>query len=197
MQQIPTTGAMIIMDAKTIRSDLNSIIGNYEKFAQIAMEIPWFSVEEQHEDWFKTYPLGIYMDLVHFPKGYVKAHFPEAYVRTALCTIAAAEEWDKDFFDISMEERKKCLCGERSEMLYGGYVNFSEVRLQICTEEHLRKEVNWFAGRNGISIEEQEKYLAYAKDATILELGGCYGGDYTYLVVKGDTLLLIDCGIWD
>ncbi len=45
----------------------------------------------------------------------------------------------------------------------------------------MRKEINWFAGENGISIEEQETYLAYVKDATILELGGCYGGDYTYL----------------
>ena len=100
-------------------------------------------------------------------------------------------------FDISMEERKECLCGERSEMLYGEFVSFREVRLRICTEEHLRKEVNWFANKNSISTEEQEKYLAYAKDATILELGGCYSGDYTYLVVKGDTLLLIECGIWD
>lgn len=46
-------------------------------------------------------------------------------------------------------------------------------------------------------MEEQEKYLAHIKDATILELGGCYCGDFTYLVVKGDTLLLIECGIWD
>ncbi len=185
------------MKAAKILANLNSIIGNYKNFAQIAMEIPWFPVEEQHENWFKTYPLGIYVNLVHFPKGYVGTHFCEAFVRTALCAIAAGEEWDKEFWDISIEERKECLYGEKSEMLYGCYVNFRDVRLQVCTEEHLRKEINWFAGENGISIEEQEKYLAYAKDATILELGGCYSGDYTYLVVEGDTLLLIDCGIWD
>ena len=185
------------MDIEKILLALNPVIGNYEKFVQIATEIPWFPVEEQHGDWFNTYPLGICVDLVHFPKEYVETNFLEAFVRTALCSIAAADKWDKDFFALSKEERKECLCSERLRLLYQGIVNYNDLRLKICTEEYLREEVNYYAGENGISIEEQEKYLAHVKDATILELGGCYCGDFTYLVVKGDTLLLIDCGIWD
>ena len=64
------------------------------------------------------------------------------------------------------------MCSERSKLLYAGIVNYNDLRLKICTEEYLREEVNYYAGANGISIEEQEKYLAHVKDATILELGG-------------------------
>ena len=77
------------MDANKIMAMLNSVINSYEKFAQIAVEIPWFPVTEQHDDWSDTYPLGIYVDLVHFPKEYVEANFLEAYVRTMLCRIVA------------------------------------------------------------------------------------------------------------
>lgn len=185
------------MDTEKILLALNTIMGNYEKFVEIAVELPWFPVEEQHDDWCNTYPLGILADMVHFPKGYVETNFLEAFVRAEICAIAYADKWDKDFFDISKEERKKCLCSERAKLLYGGIVNYNYLRLETRTEEYLCGQVNYYAGENGISLEEQEKYLAYVKDATILELGGCYCGDFSYLVVKGDTLLLIDCGIWD
>ena len=53
------------MDTEKILLALNSIIGNYEKFVHIATEIPWFPVEEQHGDWFNTYPLGICGDFTY------------------------------------------------------------------------------------------------------------------------------------
>ncbi len=186
-----------MIKTEQLLAELNELIGDYDRFAQIAMEIPWFPVEEHHDNWSRSYPVGIYVDMICFPKGYVEANFSEAFVRAALSAIAFGEEWDKDFWDIPSEERKKCLYSEHSENCYGSYINFKDMRLQAHTEEHLRKEVNWFAGENGVSLGEQEKYLAYAKDAIILELGGYYSGDYTYLVVKEDTILLIDCGIWD
>ena len=88
---------------------MNSVIGNYEKFVQIATEIPWFPMEEQHGDWFNTYPLGICVDLVHFPKEYVVTNFLEAFVRTALCSIAAADKWDKDFL-LFLRKNGKSVC---------------------------------------------------------------------------------------
>ena len=68
------------------------------------------------------------MDLVHFPKEYVETNFLEAFVRTALCAIAAANKWDKAFFALSKEERKKCLCSEHSRLLYAGIVNYNDLR---------------------------------------------------------------------
>ena len=97
------------MDTEKILLALNSVIGNYEKFVQIATEIPWFPVEEQHDDWFNTYPLGICVDLVHFPKEYVVTNFLETFVRTALCSIAAADKWDKDFL-LFLRKNGKSVC---------------------------------------------------------------------------------------
>lgn len=187
-----------MINSEQLLRELNELIGNYDKFAQIAVEIPWFPVEEMHEDWQKprTY-LGFIVDLVHFPKGYVEQNFKEAYVRAALCSIIHSEEWERDCFAISREERRKCFCNERFGKLYGEYVNFRETRLLIRDEEYLRKEINFFAGENGFSLDEQGKYLSYARNAVIVELGGCYSGDYVYLVVKEDSIMLISCGVWD
>lgn len=135
--------------------------------------------------------------MLRFPQGYVETNFSEAFVRAVLSAIGFGEEWDKDYWDISPTERKKCLYSTYSEACYGGYINFKEKRLLERSAEYLRKEVNWFAGENGISLEEQETYWGYFKNAIILELGGSYSGDHTFLVVKEDTILLIDCGIWD
>lgn len=183
--------------SKELLSELHELIGNYNRFAQIAIKIPWFPVKEEHEDWFHTYPCGICIDLVHFPPKYVNKHFREAFVRTSLCAIGASEEWDKEFWNIPFEERKKCLYGKHSQFLYDNYINFKDVRLQLHTEEYLQKKVSWFAEKNGITPEIQKKYFAYIHHAIIVELGGSYTSDYTYLVVKEDTILLIDCGIWD
>lgn len=30
-----------------------------------------------------------------------------------------------------------------------------------------------------------------------IELGGCYPGDYVYLAIKGDVMLIVSCGCWD
>lgn len=185
------------MKTEQILAELNGLIGDYEKFAQIAVQITWFPVDEQHDDWFRKYPLGIYVNLVKFPKGYVAANFSEAYVRAVLTAIGTENEWDEDFWNISYGERNRRLYSAKAEAHLGSYINFNEIRLKVCTEEHLQKEVNWFANNNGISYEEQEKYLHYVKDAVIIELGGGYSSDYTYLVVKEDTMLLIDCGIWN
>ncbi len=81
--------------------------------------------------------------------------------------------------------------------MYDGYVNFKEKRLLIRDEEYLKKEINCFAGANDVSLDEQGKYLSYARDAIIVELGGGYLADFTYLVVKDDYIMFIDCGVWD
>lgn len=187
-----------MINSEQVLQELNELIGNYNKFAQIAVEIPWFLVEEVHADWQKprTY-LGFTVDLVHFPKGYVEQNFKEAYVRAALCSVIHSEEWERDCFNISREERMKCFCAEHSEEMYSEYVDFKETRLFIRDEEYLKKEINFFAGENGFSLDEQEKYLSYAQNAVIIELGGCYSGDYVYLVVKDDSIMLISCGVWD
>ncbi len=187
-----------MLSTERVLQELNELMGNYERFAQIAVEIPWIQVEEEHESASKpgTY-WGFIVDLVHFPEGYVEQNFKEAYVRAVLCSVIDSEEWDKDCFDIPQEERRKCFCNTHSEEMYDGYVNFKEKRLLIRDEEYLRKEINCFAGANDVSLDEQEKYLSYARDAIIVELGGGYSADFTYLVVKDDYIMFIDCGVWD
>lgn len=57
-----------MLSTERVLQELNELMGNYERFAQIAVEIPWIQVEEEHESVSKpgTY-LGFSVGLVHLP----------------------------------------------------------------------------------------------------------------------------------
>nr|WP_308743128.1 hypothetical protein [uncultured Anaerocolumna sp.] len=76
-------------------------------------------------------------------------------------------------------------------------MTFKELRLQIVTPDYLKKELQFFAKSNGISVLEQKFYYPYIENAVIIELGGTYSGDYVYIAIKPESMLFVSCGIWD
>lgn len=174
---------------------IKSVISNYEEFCYIAENLDWINIYEKHEDWTNTYPLGICISIFEFPKKYIENNIKETYVRTILSSIAFNEEWDKDFWDISKLERKKYLTN--GKFLYESYATIKDIRLIERTFEHLENEITYFATKNKIPISKQNEYINKLKDAKIIEIGGCYSGDYTYMVIKDNFISIIECGIWD
>ena len=188
------------MTEDKIIKELSEIVNNFQLFKEIAENIEWIDIEEYHRDWFKTYPLGITVDVCCFPEGYVEKHFKESYVRCILSSMAYFEEWDKDFWDIPKEERTYCLTNKATKgniNLYETYTTYKDLRLKPVSSDFLSKEVRYFAGENKIEYKEQEAFLKYAENAVIIEIGGCYAGDYSYISVQGDNIFMVDCGVWD
>lgn len=175
--------------------ELTEIVNNYSTFFNVAVSMEWIETKEKHEDWFRNYPTGILMDLHCFPEGYIEQHFKECFVRCILSDIAFYEEWEKDFFPVDEKERSEYLT--KGKKLYESYMTFKELRLQIVTSDDLKKEIQFFAKSNEISVLEQKFYYPYIDDAVIIELGGMYSGDYVYIAIKPESMLFVNCGIWD
>lgn len=45
-------------------------------------------------------------------------------------------------------------------------------------------------------FKEQEYIISKIKGAEITETGGSYYADYEYVAVKGDTVIMVCCGLW-
>ncbi len=174
---------------------LKDLITNYEKFCHVAVGLEWIKIEAEYNDWFKVYPMGINIGIFGFPEGYVQNNFANAYVRAVLSGIAFYEEWDKDFFDIPQSGRKKCL--DSGGKLYEEYAIPSELRFIKRDWEYLAKEIRFFAGLNKIPLKEQENIISKIQGAEVIETGGSYYADYEYVAVKGDTVIMVCCGLWD
>lgn len=187
------------MTEERIIKELSEMVNNFESFKEIAENIEWIDIKEYHDDWSKVYPFGAIVDVCCFPKGYVTNSFKEAYVRCVLSTMAYFEKWDKNFWDISKEERAYCLAdkAENNINLYKTYTTYHELRLKPISKDTFIKEVRYFADKNGIDYEKQMEFLKYAENAAIIEIGGSYAGDFAYIAVQGDNILMVDCGIWD
>ena len=106
-----------------------SVVSNYNVFCSIAENIEWIKIKETHKDWFKIYPLGIFVNDYEFPKGYIQNNIVSAYVRTVLCDIAFSEKWDKDFWNIQKKERKRYLT--EGILLYKSYAILKEEYLSL------------------------------------------------------------------
>lgn len=138
------------MTEEKLKKELSEIVNNFELFSETAENIEWIDIKEHHEDWCKNYPLGIMVDSFSFPDGYVEKNFKDAYVRCILSSMAYFEEWDKDFWNITKEERTYCLTNkpEKSNMnLYKIYTTYKDLRLKPVSSEFLSKEVSYFAGK--------------------------------------------------
>lgn len=192
---------MSIISKEEIMQELGEVVNHFEEFKRIAADMPWIAVKEAHEDWFQTYPLGITLDCYWFPGGYLQENMKEAYVRAILSSVAHNEEWDKDFFLIRKEKRIELLEGGKSMDTSINFlenaVTYKDLRIRFVSNDFLEKEIRYFADENEIQAELQDKYLKCLEGAIIIELGGCYSGDYSYIVVKDDILLCVNCGIWD
>ena len=178
---------------------LRSTVMDYDGFCRVAVEMEWIDVEVQHEDWYHAYahrfPLGIYLDVFAFPEGYLQSHLPESYVRAVLSSMAIYEEWDEDFWNISKAQRILCLT--QGKELYKNYAIPREMRLIEYNWEYLEKEIRFFASSNQVPEIKQNEIFERFSGAAVIEIGGDYSGDYEYLAVKDDLLMLVSCGCWD
>ena len=95
-----------------------------EAFSAVAL--PWPEIEEWHEARFGPY--GLIPDLYQFPAGRLQRDAAGNYVRAVLSAMAFSEEWDPDFWQISREERRRCLTLGRS--IYEGYTVVRDLRMQ-------------------------------------------------------------------
>ena len=177
---------------------LKKVMLNYDIFSCIAKNLEWLDIEEQYEDWYQTYPLGIQLEIFKFPQDYIILHHIEdVYVRVNLSTIAHYEEWESNFWKISPKERNQCLKEKGMLYLYENYATFKELRLVRRNWAYLANEIQYFAGKNKISISYQKQYLDLFENAKVIELGGCYKGDASYWAIKRNILLAVSCGCWD
>lgn len=178
---------------------LRKVVMNYDSFCRVAKDLEWIDVKVQHEDWYHAYahdyPLGIYLDVFTFPEGYIQNHLPESYTREVLSSMAIYEEWDKDFWNIPKSQRMVCLTQGRK--LYENYAIPREPRLIERDWEYLQKEIGFFADSNQVPASKQKEIFDKFSNATVIEIGGDYSGDYEYLAVKDDLLMVVTCGYWD
>ncbi|MBD5087354.1 MAG: hypothetical protein HDT30_00865 [Clostridiales bacterium] len=182
------------MTEEKLIKELSGIVNHNDIFKTIAINMNWIGIDEIHEDWYWNYPIGIMIDLYHFPIGYVEKYFKECYVQCRLAEIAYYEQWERDYFNVSKKEREEQM---KYTYIYR-YVNtYKDLRLAPISCEELKKEIEFYAAMNGVTKEEQKRFYTYIEGAGIVDIGGCYGGEHYYIAVQQDTILTVDCGIWD
>lgn len=175
---------------------LKEIMLDYDTFCHTAEKLEWLDIEEQHDNWFRSYPLGIQLDAYMFPRDYIILHhIADVYTRAVLSSMAYYEEWEPKFWDMPRVERKRCLT--EGKMLYKNYAVFRELRLVERNWDYLVNEIKYFAGENKVPVSEQKRYLDRFENAKVIELGGCYAGDFSYWAIKRNILLVVSCGCWD
>lgn len=183
------------MDGVHWLESLRGVVSDYGEFCRAAESLPWMDVQEWHRRWQTPYPLGLMFDAYRFPPGYVRKNPVQAYVRTILSGIGFWEEWEPDFWDAPQAERARWLAEGRS--LYENYAIVRDVRLIRRSWEDLAEEIAYFAQGNRLESSRQKGFMQQLQGADALEIGGSGPGDYVYLAVKGDGMLLISCGFWD
>ena len=173
---------------------LHSIIGQNDRdaFIEKAIKLEQAEYSEKHFDWSLKYPLGIYADLYEFPEGYVRNNIDNALILSIVSSYTKIIK-EYEFLNACVEQRRKILKYCRKDAFV-----WNELRLRPVTPYVLKKEVRYYADENRIPSEEQEEILPLIDDnAAAAEIGGCYCGDNSYILVNEDRILMIDCGIWD
>ena len=173
---------------------LRNVSSDYNTFCSIAESLEWIAIKEVHEEWVTTYPLGIFVDAYEFPKDYVQYNIESVYVRIILSGMAFSEEWDKDFWNISQEERKKCLA--EGAFLYKPYAIVQEMHFIERDWKYLAQKIEYFATLNKIPISKQKQYMDKLQGARVMEIGAYYN-DVLYIAIKQDFVLVVFYGFWD
>lgn len=178
---------------------LKNTVMDYEGFCRVASKLEWLEVTVQHEDWYNTYvqhyPLGIYLDIFVFPDGCIQSDLPGCYVRAVLSSMAVYEEWDANFWEIPVSQRTVCLTQGRE--LYENYAVPKELRFIERDWDYLEKEIRFFADSNQVPESKQRDIFDRFCGAVVVEIGGAYSGDYEYLAIRENLLMLVSCGCWD
>lgn len=174
---------------------LKKIVNNYEYYKNIAVNLEWIEFNSRYYDWYKKYPVGISVSIYEFPEGYIKDNFEKAYTQTVLLQMAYCEEWEQDFWKIPPSERLQYMT--QAENFYSDYITYKELRMKPVTEDYLIQQIKWHAGENDIPESEVNLVIPYLTGAENIEIGGGYSEDHTFISIKDNSIMIIDCGIWD
>lgn len=180
---------------------IKNIVNHYDNFKQTAIGLEWIKIKETHFEWYNKYPdvRGILMHLYEIPEGHIRNHFEQAFVRVIMGNIIHDEELAADFWDISEDERKNIfhLAENGINNVYETYSTYKELRLKPVSKEYLQSEIEMFCDKNTNDMIQIDNFINYIKNAENIELGGSYGGDFSYISVSDKTILFIECGCWD
>ena len=172
---------------------LKQIVNNYERYKKIAVNLEWVEFNSKFYNWYE-YPHGMIVTVCDFPKNYVKENSEQAYVQAVLCNMAYQEEWEQDFWKITSSERLEYMTQANS--LYSDYMTYKEYRMKPVTEDYLINEIKLHADKYSIPENEVNSVIPYLTGTENIEIGGFYGCDSTFISIKDNSIMLLECGIW-
>lgn len=181
------------MDKEKIKSQIEELLDDYKLLQDIAIRMDTKNVKIKYEDWFHKYPIGIIISELDFDSEYIKSNIQECFIKSKLYDFACSEEWSLDFFDIPETERQKLM----DLQFYKDLFTYREKRMKLVTYDKFSEEFVWFTSSNDMSKEAQDYFLCNFKDAVIIEIGGCYSGDYECYIIARKKVFMVSYGIWD
>ncbi|MDE7120742.1 MAG: hypothetical protein K2O42_01100 [Oscillospiraceae bacterium] len=174
---------------------LKKIVNHYDYYENIVVNLKWTELHTKYYDWYKKYPVGMFVTTVDFPEDYVKNNFEQAYVQTALTHMAYAEEFKEDFRNVPSSELLEYMT--QNVPFYAEYMTYEELRMIPITGEQLTEIIKLHTGRYSIPESEVNAVIPYIRGAETIEVGGHYYGDHTFVSIKDHSMMLVECGIWD
>lgn len=174
---------------------LKKIVNHYDYYRNIAVNLEWTEFSSEYYDWYKKYPIGMFISIIHFSENYVKENFEQAYVQTVFTYMAYMEDSEEDFRNIPSSELLKYMT--QAKNFYAGYMTYRELRMKPVTEKYLINKIKCHAIDNDIPESDINSVIPYVIGAENIEIGGCYSGDHTFISIKDSSIMLVDCGIWD
>lgn len=173
---------------------LKKIVNNYDYYRGIAVNLECAEFNSRYYEWFKNHHVGIYVTVCDFPEGYVKNNFEQAYVQAVLAYMAYAEEFKEDFQNTPSAELLKYVA--QAENLYSDYVTYKELRMKTVTEDYLINEIWWHAVYNSVQGSKFNSLIPYVMGAENIDIGGIYSRDHTFVSIKDNSIMIIDCVIF-
>ena len=110
--------------------------------------------------------------------------------------MAYMEEFKEDFRNTPPAELLKYMT--QNEYYYASYMSYEDLRMKTVTEDYLMQQIKWDAGDDDIPESEINSVIPYLVGAENIEIGGCFCCyDHTFISIKNNSIMLIDCEIWD
>lgn len=181
------------MDKEKIKNQIEELLDDYKLLKDIAIRMDTKNVKIKYEDWFHKYPIGITISELDFDSEYIKSNIQECFIKAKLYDLACSEEWSLDFFDMPKTERQKLM----DIQFYKDLFIYSVKRMNLVTYDKFSEEFVWYTSSNNMSKEKQDYFLDNFKDAVIIEIGGCYSGDYECYIIAEKKVFIVNYGIWD
>ncbi|MDE5768101.1 MAG: hypothetical protein K2H82_01825 [Oscillospiraceae bacterium] len=174
---------------------LKKIVNHYDYYKNIAVNLEWTELRTKYHDWYKQYPVGMFVTTFDFPENYVKDNFEQAYVQMVLTDMAHTENFEEGFQNVPSSELLEYMT--QNVPFYAEYMTYEELRMTPVTEEYLIEKIKLHADRYAVPENEVNAVIPYIMGAENIEIGGHYYGDHTFISIKNNSIMLVECGIWD